>query len=743
MAADREIRALGVTFTVYDEGVGVDRPWPFDIIPRIIPRDQWQVIEAGLVQRLAALNLFIDDCLPRPAGRQRRRGAGRPRHRFPQFPARVRGRRPARGHLGPHLRQRPDPRRPRGPGYVLEDNLRVPSGVSYLLENRMVTKHIFPEMFRHYSIEPVDPYVGRLASMLASVSPASGDPTIVVLTPGIYNSAYFEHAFLAQQLGVELVEGSDLVVLDDDCVYARTIDGLERVDVIYRRVDDLFLDPEVFRPDSLLGVPGLMRSWRAGRVALVNAPGAGIADDKKVYSYVPDIIRFYLEEEPILWTIPTYRCSDPESRAHVLANLGRPGGQAGQRVRRLRRARGPQATAEELATAPSRSRTSPTAGWPSRSSSCRPRRPCATRSSPRATSTCARSPCSGPDGAYVTRGGLTRVARREGSLVVNSSQGGGSKDTWVVDTALSRRRPADHEGRRPRTPGAGTGGADVEGDRDPRPDAGDRDAETRPTEGRSARCCWHAWPRPSTGPGRYLERAEGTARIVQVHTDTHVDLPVGEDVGWEPLLAIAGRRLRVRRALPRRRTPTTPGRPRRTSSSSSSTARATPRRSWRRSTAARANLRTARPVVPREAWEAVNNLWLSSTDHLAEADSPRGPGPVAPAGHRRVPVDQRHPARHHEPRRGHVVPVLGQNLERADLTTRVLDVRSDNLHAQRGDDPYDVVHWMAVLRSLAAYQPFRRAMPARPQGGSTLRFLLQDDRFPGRSAPASPRRGAT
>jgi uncharacterized circularly permuted ATP-grasp superfamily protein len=181
--------------------------------------------------------------------------------------------------------------------YVLEDNLRVPSGVSYLLENRMVTKHIFPEMFRHYSIEPVDPCVGCLAGTLASVSPSTVDPTIAVLTPGIHNSAYFEHAFLAQQVGVELVEGNDLVVLDDDCVYARTIDGLERVDVIYRRVDDLFLDPEVFHPGSTVGVPGLMRAWKSGRVSLVNAPGAGIADDKLVYSSVPDIIRFHLDEE--------------------------------------------------------------------------------------------------------------------------------------------------------------------------------------------------------------------------------------------------------------------------------------------------------------------------------------------------------------------------------------------------------------------------------------------------------------
>ncbi len=282
---------------------------------------------------------------------------------------------------------------------MLEDNLRVPSGVSYLLENRMVAKHVFPEMFRHYSIEPVDPYIGRLASLLASVSPSTGDPTIVVLTPGIYNSAYFEHAFLAQQLGVELVEGSDLVVLDDDCVYARTIDGLQRVDVIYRRIDDLFLDPEVFVPDSLLGVPGLMRAWRSGRVALVNAPGAGIADDKKVYSYVPDIIRFFLDEEPILATVPTLRCGDEDSRHYVLEQPGAPGGEAGQRVRWLRRAGGHPGHRGRAGRRGQADRgRARTGGWPSRSSPSRPPPPCATARSPRGTWTSVPSPCSAPRG---------------------------------------------------------------------------------------------------------------------------------------------------------------------------------------------------------------------------------------------------------------------------------------------------------------------------------------------------------
>ncbi len=431
-AADREIRAIGVTFTVYDEGIGVDRPWPFDIIPRIIPRDHWQLIEAGLVQRLAALNLFIDDCYHEQRAVSEGVVPADLVTGSPNFRRECMGVDPPGG-IWAHICGSDLIRDDQGFWYVLEDNLRVPSGVSYLLENRMVTKHIFPEMFRHYSIEPVDPYIGRLASMLASVSPSTGDPTIVVLTPGIYNSAYFEHAFLAQQLGVELVEGGDLVVLDDDCVYARTIDGLERVDVIYRRVDDLFVDPEVFRPDSMLGVPGLMRAWKAGRVALVNAPGAGIADDKKVYSYVPDIIRFYLEEEPILWTIPTYRCSDPESRTFVLANLPdlvvKPANESGGYGVLV----GSQATAAELAGAAVQIEDDPNrwVAQPIIQLSTAPTL-CDEGIAPRHVDL---RPFTllGPDGAYVTRGGLTRVARRKGSLVVNSSQGGGSKDTWVVD----------------------------------------------------------------------------------------------------------------------------------------------------------------------------------------------------------------------------------------------------------------------------------------------------------------------
>jgi uncharacterized circularly permuted ATP-grasp superfamily protein len=435
-AADHEMRAIGVTFTVYEGGDGVDRPWPFDIIPRVVPSDEWHMIESGLVQRLSALNLFIDDVYHD----QRSVSSGVVPSELvsgsPNFRRECVGVDPPGG-IWAHICGSDLIRDNEGKVYVLEDNLRVPSGVSYLLENRMVAKHVFPELFRHYSIEPVDPYIGRLAGLLASVSPSTGDPTIVVLTPGIYNSAYFEHAFLAQQLGVELVEGSDLVVLDDDCVYARTIEGLQRVDVIYRRIDDLFLDPEAFLANSMLGVPGLMRAWRSGRVALVNAPGSGIADDKKVYSYVPDIIRFFLGEEPILDTVPTLRCGDNESRRFVLRNLAKlvlkPANESGGTGVLV----GSQATPAELAEAARRIGDAPTR-WVAQ-----PVIPLSTAPTlcdgviaPRHVDL---RPFTllGPEGAYVTRGGLTRVARRSGSLIVNSSQGGGSKDTWVVDTSAT------------------------------------------------------------------------------------------------------------------------------------------------------------------------------------------------------------------------------------------------------------------------------------------------------------------
>jgi uncharacterized circularly permuted ATP-grasp superfamily protein len=301
----------------------------------------------------------------------------------------------------------------------------------------MVAKHVFPELFRSYSVQPIDQYVGRLAELLASVAPTEPDPRIVVLTPGIHNSAYFEHAFLAQQLGVDLVEGTDLVVPDDNVVYVKTIDGLERVDVIYRRVDDLFLDPEVFRRDSLIGTPGLMRAWTAGTVAIVNTPGTGIADDKGVYPLVPAMIRFYLGQEPILPNVPTWRCADEAARKYVLANLDalviKPANESGGYGIVM----GPTAGREALVHVARRIEQHPP-GWVAQPMLNLSTMPTMVGGAlvPRHVDL---RPFTllGPGSSYVTPGGLTRVAKQEGSLIVNSSQGGGSKDTWVADGAVA------------------------------------------------------------------------------------------------------------------------------------------------------------------------------------------------------------------------------------------------------------------------------------------------------------------
>ncbi|MGH8455239.1 MAG: circularly permuted type 2 ATP-grasp protein, partial [Nevskiales bacterium] len=318
--------------------------------------------------------------------------------------------------------------------YVLEDNLRVPSGVSYMLENRLVTKRVFPELFETTHILPVDDYPAQLYDTLAALSPRPGDsPTIVLLTPGIYNSAYFEHAYLAQQMGIELVEGSDLVTGDDDCVYMRTISGLERVDVIYRRIDDLFLDPEAFRPDSMLGVRGLMRAWLKGKVALANAPGAGVADDKVVYSFVPQMIRYYLDQDPILPNVPSFLCLNEVERDHVFRNMAKlvvkPANEAGGYGLLV----GPRSTAAERARMKRQVLKDP------RNFIAQPTLALSTTPTLFSEGVEPRHVDLRPfilsrDRPYVTTGGLTRVALTRGSLVVNSSQGGGSKDTWIVDT---------------------------------------------------------------------------------------------------------------------------------------------------------------------------------------------------------------------------------------------------------------------------------------------------------------------
>jgi uncharacterized circularly permuted ATP-grasp superfamily protein len=403
-------------------------------VPRTIQASDWKVAEAGLKQRLTALNLFINDLYH---DQNVIKDGIIPEHIIKDsknFRPECVGVSPAYG-VWAHICGTDLVRDEHGDFYVLEDNLRVPSGVSYMLENRAITKRVLPELFENESILPINNYTSQLFDTLASLSPRDiENPEIVVLTPGIYNSAYFEHAFLAQQMGTELVEGSDLYVDTDDCVYMKTIDGPERVDVIYRRIDDLFIDPEVFDSESVLGVAGLMRAWRSGNVALANAPGAGVADDKVVYAYVPEIIRYYLNEEPILKNVETFLCDDPEQRAYVLENLDKlvvkPANESGGYGMLV----GPHSTKKEQALFAELITKHPRnyIAQPTLKLSTAPTLISKGVLEPRHLDL--RPFILQAKETYVTTGGLTRVAMKKGSLVVNSSQGGGSKDTWIVET---------------------------------------------------------------------------------------------------------------------------------------------------------------------------------------------------------------------------------------------------------------------------------------------------------------------
>ena len=320
-AAELAIRDMGISFTVYTEGGNIDRNWPFDIIPRTITAKEWSKISLGLQQRTRALNCFIDDIYNKQSILADQLIPADIVLESTNYKPQCRGVSPRYGAWA-HICGSDLVRNSNGKFYVLEDNLRVPSGVSYMLENREITKRVLPELFENYSIQPVDDYPSKLYQTLASLSPReTRKPCIAVLTPGIYNSAYFEHAFLAQSMGAELVEGSDLHTGDDDCVYMRTVDGPVKVDVVYRRIDEDFIDPEVFRQESMLGVPGIMRAWKAGNVAIANAPGSGVADDKVIYAYVPDMIRYYLKQEPLVDSVKTYLCMIEKDREYVLSNL--------------------------------------------------------------------------------------------------------------------------------------------------------------------------------------------------------------------------------------------------------------------------------------------------------------------------------------------------------------------------------------------------------------------------------------
>ena len=430
-AAERSIMEMGITFTVYSEGENIDRAWPFDVIPRTLSAAEWQRTEKGLVQRLAALNHFIDDVYHE----QRIVKDGI----VPEWVVETSGTRlraciganPVHG-VWAHICGSDLVRNADGTLYVLEDNLRVPSGVSYMIENRIVMKQIFSELFAGRSIRPVEDYSSALYDMLASLSPRDGDqPEIVVLTPGIYNSAYFEHSYLAQKMGAELVEGADLIVQDDDCVYMKTVAGLVRVDVVYTRVNAEFLDPQAFRADSMLGVPGLVRAWRAGQVALANAPGTGVADDKVVYAFVPEMIRYYLGEDAILPNVETYLCADERQRKHVTANLDKlvvkPANESGGYGMLI----GPHSTSLERENFRELIESRPR-NYIAQPALCLSTVPTLVTDTIEPRHVDLRPFILQGRNSYVTPGGLTRVALRKGSLVVNSSQGGGSKDTWVV-----------------------------------------------------------------------------------------------------------------------------------------------------------------------------------------------------------------------------------------------------------------------------------------------------------------------
>ncbi len=433
-AAEVAIRTMGITFTVYTgEGSGsIDREWPFDIIPRMVVKSEWDVIAKGLKQRVNALNRFIDDVYHEQRILDDNVVPRELIVKSKDFRPECMGVTPAHG-VWSHVCGTDLVRDADGTVYVLEDNLRVPSGVSYMLENREVMKRVFPELFEDYRILPIDDYADQLLRTLRSLSPRRiKSPEVVVLTPGIYNSAYFEHAYLAQAMACELVEGSDLVVGKDDCVYMRTIEGLIRVDVIYRRIDDLFLDPQLFRADSMIGVPGLMRAWRAGNVALANAPGCGVADDKVIYTYVPEIIRYYTGEDPILPNVPSYRCVDKDSRDYVIENIDRmvvkPANESGGYGMLI----GPKSTKAEREKFVRQILANPR-NYMAQPMLILSSAPTLVNNHAEPRHLDLRPFILSGAATYVTTGGLTRVAMRKGSTVVNSSQGGGSKDTWVVD----------------------------------------------------------------------------------------------------------------------------------------------------------------------------------------------------------------------------------------------------------------------------------------------------------------------
>jgi uncharacterized alpha-E superfamily protein len=588
--------------------------------------------------------------------------------------------------------------------YVLEDNLRVPSGVSYVLENRAVAKRTFPELFQRHRIRPVDAYTDELNRLLASLAPdGRHDPCIAVLTPGIFNSAYFEHSFLAQRMGAELVEGQDLVVGDDDCVYMKTIQGFERVDVIYRRIDDLFIDPEAFLPDSMLGVAGLMRAWKAGNVGIANAPGAGVADDKVVYAWVPDMIRYYLGEEPLIPNVPTYRCMYDDERARA-GQPRRPRAQAGQRERRVRhRDRQPgerRRIGDGGRVDPERSAQLGGAADPRPVDGAHARRRRDRATPPR------------PASVHPHRRGQLRHRRRPHAR--------GAHEGFARRQLLAGRRQQGHVDRRhhPAAPGP-VGGRDptVPGRRRCRHGL---DA-AEPVRSRlmallsrvADRMYWAA---------RYVERAEDSARVLRSYGDVLADLPTSS-ARWSPLVTISGSNVKL---------PAVAG------SDESQVAqfliadREHPNSIVNTVEQCRENLRTCREVLPREAWQTVNDLSIyvrgAAVTSVERRRRDRFLSRVIDESRRLDGVLQSTMTR------DEVFEMwrLGRYIERADMTTRVLGVRAASLLSLPAGavDEFAEVQWMGVLRSLSALQMYQRATRGHIDGPAVVRFLLFDHRFP-------------
>jgi uncharacterized circularly permuted ATP-grasp superfamily protein len=432
--AELLFRRIGITFAVYGEAESTERLIPFDVIPRILSAPEWDIVRRGLEQRTKAINAYIGDVYGR---REILRAGAVPEDlvfQNPVFRPEMNGQKVPHD-IYVHIAGIDIVRVDAETFYVLEDNARTPSGVSYMLENREIMLRLFPELFSRHRVAPVENYPDELLATLKSVAPttATADPTVVLLTPGVYNSAYYEHSFLADKLGVELVEGRDLLV-KGEVVYMRTTEGLKRVDVIYRRIDDDFLDPLAFRPDSALGVPGIMAAYQAGQVTLANAVGTGIADDKAVYSYMPEIVKFYLGEEPILKNVPTWRCREEQHLSYVLDHLEElvvkevhGSGGYGMLI-------GPKADKSTVAAFRAKLKTDPKnfIAQPTLALSTCPT--CVEEGVAPRHVDLRPFVLTGRDRIRIVPGGLTRVALKQGSLVVNSSQGGGTKDTWVLDS---------------------------------------------------------------------------------------------------------------------------------------------------------------------------------------------------------------------------------------------------------------------------------------------------------------------